>query len=531
LHFSGSTFQALNVPLVVGANTLIATAIDLAGNTGAAAITVTGQNGGGGTQIDPVQLTATPAGGFAPLAVTLTPINGGVPGTVQQVLYDFDGDGIIDDSTHTDFTPVSHTYSAAGQYFPVVTVVTSAGKFSSSGGWNSLDPSRLSVNVQAPPVLVSTISVTDPTDLKWMPPGQLYVLSRSTATITELDVSGATPAQLRSLPNIGTTPRGLDVDSFGNVYVAINGDNRVAKYNPTTTSFQLDTTFGTGGKIGAAGSGNGQFNTPYDVAVSPDGQEITVSDSGNHRLQRFTKDGVFISAVGSQGSDFGHFNGPKGLSFAADGTLLVVDSGNSRLVELLANEVYKMFGAAGTAPGQCQAPLNVAFDARRVFVADTGNNRIQKLDHDGAPILQISSQLGLSQAAGVSLADDPVQERIYIADTGNSRVAIAILPSSDPPGGDPISVWNVAKQALVNGNIEAALAQFSIATVDSYRKLFVTVGNARVAQDMTAIGALTPISLDDDEARYFFNSTIGGQQFAFVVTFTKENGVWKIRSF
>src|SRR6266567_3228267 len=45
---SGSTFQALNVPLAVGANTIMATAVDLAGNTAAATITVTGQNGGGG---------------------------------------------------------------------------------------------------------------------------------------------------------------------------------------------------------------------------------------------------------------------------------------------------------------------------------------------------------------------------------------------------------------------------------------------------------------------------------------------------
>src|SRR5207245_1908325 len=132
---SGSTFNALNVLLAVGANTITATATDLARNIGTATITVTGQNGGGGTQIDPVQLTATPVGGFAPLAVTLAPINGGVPGTFQVVQYDFDGDGVTDD-THNNLNPVTHTYSAAGQYFPVATIVTTAGKFSSLGGWN-----------------------------------------------------------------------------------------------------------------------------------------------------------------------------------------------------------------------------------------------------------------------------------------------------------------------------------------------------------------------------------------------------------
>src|SRR5207245_507212 len=135
------------------------------------------------------------------LTVTLTPVNGGVPGTFQVVQYDFDGDGITDD-THNNLNPVTHTYSAAGQFFPVATVVTSAGKFSSPGGWSSPDPARLRINVQAQPVTLNTISITDPVDLKTSANGHLYVLSRTTATITEYD---AAQAVVRSVSGIGTT--------------------------------------------------------------------------------------------------------------------------------------------------------------------------------------------------------------------------------------------------------------------------------------------------------------------------------------
>ena len=86
------------------------------------------------------------------------------------MLYDFEGDGVVD-LTRTDLLAINHTYSSAGEYFPVVTIVTTSGRFSSLGGWNS-DPSttggtpQMRITVQTPPVQVSTISITDPVDVK-----------------------------------------------------------------------------------------------------------------------------------------------------------------------------------------------------------------------------------------------------------------------------------------------------------------------------------------------------------------------------
>jgi hypothetical protein len=41
---------------------------------------------------------------------------------------------------------------------------------------------------------------------------------------------------------------------------------------------------------------------------------------------------------------------------------------------------------------------------------------------------------------------------------------------------------------------------------------------------------LTPIEINKDQAEYFFTRTIGGHHFAFIMTFVKENGLWKIRT-
>jgi hypothetical protein len=48
---------------------------------------------------------------------------------------------------------------------------------------------------------------------------------------------------------------------------------------------------------------------------------------------------------------------------------------------------------------------------------------------------------------------------------------------------------------------------------------------------MAAIPNLTPLSIDDDEARYFFTRSLNGEPFAFPVIFAKENGQWKITRF
>jgi DNA-binding beta-propeller fold protein YncE len=348
------------------------------------------------------------------------------------------------------------------------------------------------------------------------------------ATITEFDANGTS---VRSLAAIGTTPTGLDVDTTGNVYVALSGDNQIAKFSSTTSSFQLDTTFGAGGRSGksdqTSGTGQGEFNAPYDVAVTKDGQAIYVSDTSNHRIQKFSKDGLFLSVIGAQGSGFGNFNNPKGLSVGKDGTLFVVDSGNNRLVRFMGDEVYKIIGGSGVSLGQYQLPLNIAPDIQGIYVTDTGNNRIQKLDRKTlAPVLQFSSELGLNQPAGVSIADDPVDERLWVADTGNNRVVGIRLPKIDP-----IHVWTIAKQNLIDGNIEAALSHFSAAKVDSYRQLFGVIRGPKVSQDISAIGQLAPIYIDSDEARYYFSRAIGGQEFKFVITFVNENGTWKIRTF
>ena len=297
---NGTNFEALNVPLLGGTNIITAVIQDLTENTNYVSINIVGLTNADGSLNNPVELQATPTAGFAPLTVNFQ-IAANVPGNMQQVFYDFNGDDIADFATNST-DQIAYSYATYGEYFPVVTIQTDAGRFSSIGGWNAVvqDPTNapIIINVESTLTKTTFTSVIDPVALKWAGTN-LYVLSGSTATITEFDSNANI---IRSLTNIGSNPCGFDVDAAGNIYVAVTASNQVWKLNPTTNSFQTDTTFGwLAGAIGtfdgSAGTNIGEFNMPFDVAVRPDGGAISVSDSANNRIEIFNTNGNFLTYV------------------------------------------------------------------------------------------------------------------------------------------------------------------------------------------------------------------------------------------
>jgi sugar lactone lactonase YvrE len=98
----------------------------------------------------------------------------------------------------------------------------------------------------------------------------------------------------------------------------------------------------------------------------------------------------------------------------------------------------KKIGVFGVGQVQFADPSGIAVDAAgNIYVADTNNNRIQKLSNDGAYIDHWGgSALGLNGPEGVAV--DSVGN-IYIADTNNDRV---VKLDSD---GTFVTEWNTAQ--------------------------------------------------------------------------------------
>jgi len=82
------------------------------------------------------------------------------------------------------------------------------------------------------------------------------------------------------------------------------------------------------GYFGSYGTGDGQFNSP--MSICSDGQYLFIADLHNHRIQKFTLDGEFVSKIGSQGSGDGQFNYPYCIRYYNE-KLYVADYDNTRI--------------------------------------------------------------------------------------------------------------------------------------------------------------------------------------------------------
>ena len=136
---------------------------------------------------------------------------------------------------------------------------------------------------------------------------------------------------------------------------------------------------------GVAGAGAGQFNRPSFIAVDAE-DNLLVSDSLNHRVQKYTGDGEFLGQWGEFGAEPGLFNMPWGLALDSQGSIYVCDWRNDRVQKF--GPEGRFIASYGTQPGDGQGqfhrPAGVAIDGLgNLVVADWGNERVQVLDQDG----------------------------------------------------------------------------------------------------------------------------------------------------
>jgi sugar lactone lactonase YvrE len=136
---------------------------------------------------------------------------------------------------------------------------------------------------------------------------------------------------------------------------------------------------------------------------------------------------------GNNGSGDGQLNAPRNLAVGPDGSIYVADSGNHRVEVFDADGNYLMqWGSEGAGPGQLSEPWGIAVaNDGRVYVADTWNHRVQVFgptgDYVGAFGEFANVQTGDPQAepgkfwGPRDIAIDP-EGNVYVTDTGNKRV-------------------------------------------------------------------------------------------------------------
>src|SRR3990172_1575272 len=153
------------------------------------------------------------------------------------------------------------------------------------------------------------------------------------------DGAAATSAQLEA-------PGGVAVDGDGNIFIADTVNHRIRRVDAVTG---LISTFAgtTGGFSGDGAAATGaQLSYPYGVGVDGAGN-VFIADTSNRRVRRVDAGTGLISTVAGTGT----------FGFSGD-------------------------GAAATS-AQLAAPSGVAVDdAGNVYIGDTGNHRVRRVDAD-----------------------------------------------------------------------------------------------------------------------------------------------------
>ncbi len=251
-------------------------------------------------------------------------------------------------------------------------------------------------------------------------------------------------------------PAGVWVDAAGNIYIADNRNNRIAKVRPKAAAI---TTFAgsVNGSSGLTGDGGpaakAAVDSPKGVCVDKDGN-VYIADSSNHRVRKVAaKTGVMSTVAGMTGNGY---NGdgiaataaklyyPSGVCVDAAGNLYIADKGNYRVrkVDAATGLISTVAGGhAGyngdgiaAAKANLNMPQGVAVDAAgNVYIADTKNARIRRVDA-GTGLISTVAGSGTEGFSGDGAAATAAQlsspagvfvdaaGSLYVADSGNHRV-------------------------------------------------------------------------------------------------------------
>ena len=130
-----------------------------------------------------------------------------------------------------------------------------------------------------------------------------------------------------------------------------------------------------------------QFAAPFGVAVDSN-DNIYVADYSNHRIRIISSAGVVRTFAGGTAV----FDSPHDVTVDSSGNVYLVDADNHRIRKITPAGMVSTFAGSGTqgyhnatgTEAQFYSPEGVAADSDgNVYVADSSNNRIQKITPTG----------------------------------------------------------------------------------------------------------------------------------------------------
>ncbi|MBK7579377.1 MAG: hypothetical protein IPI67_04140 [Myxococcales bacterium] len=205
-------------------------------------------------------------------------------------------------------------------------------------------------------------------------------------------------------------PEGVAVDAVGTLYISDTQNHAIRRVQSAMVS-----TLAGDGKPGFADGPAPRFREPAGLAVDAQGN-VFVADRGNHAVRKLTAGAGAVTLAGNGVAGFqdgpgtsARFSAPFGVAIDAAGVLWVSDTGNDRIrkVDPTGNVTTFVGG-----DGSLDAPMGIAVDAYgTVYVADAGHGRVVRVSPSG--VLET-----LAGAAGTGFFDGPTNSAKFSELTG-----------------------------------------------------------------------------------------------------------------
>jgi sugar lactone lactonase YvrE len=262
--------------------------------------------------------------------------------------------------------------------------------------------------------LATSPQLFEPVAVAFDDAGNLFIADRSNQRIRKIDTSGI----ITTVAGNGTrgfsgdgglaiqaklnNPSSLATDSAGNLFISDSDNQRIRKVDTSG----IITTVAGNGSYGFSGDGDAaitaQLAYPAGITVDNAGN-LFIADAVNDRIRKVDTSGIITTVAGSNLAGFGgdgdsaveaRLNSPADVAVDGAGNLFIADTWNSRIrkvdtsgiITTVAGDGSFGFGGDGSSAttAQLQRPASITVDdIGNVFIADTINNRIRKVDTNG----------------------------------------------------------------------------------------------------------------------------------------------------
>ena len=288
--------------------------------------------------------------------------------------------------------------------------------------------------------------------------GNLYIADLGNYRIRRVDGSGI----ITTIAGIGESgyggdggpankaqlyrPKDVIVDSSGNLYIADTDNNRIRRVDTSG----IITTIAGNGYRGYSGDGGpaleAQLSRPEGVAVDNAG-DLYIADTWNHRIRRVDASGTIttIAGIGSEGllgeggpAVEAQLRAPSGVALDGSGNIYISDTYNMRIRRVDATGIITtVAGSGSTGVGDYSGDGGPAVEARldtphdvavdddgNLYIADTSNNRIRRVDGSGI-ITTVAGSVEGSDTRGYGPAVEAALRPVSVAadSTGNLYIA------------------------------------------------------------------------------------------------------------